>query len=540
MTVATAPPSVVADHVKVDKWPRFSWYMVEAPVEVVKRMNASLVIRLGECAVPVDAVETHKTQWWWNKKKSTSDVQGQTIRSLAVLDDLGTDSGPTPAPPLMQSQKEGETSVICHSPAIVSPDPNRSPGAGQLYDGSSEEDEEGGEECHKREMLMRQEGSRAESRQWHATFRNRRRRVACYCLKFLNFTLALSAFRRRMEPFPTHTRQHHGHDGNPPAGRRGTFKNKTWVSGERSNSGSPFQAGHLGADAPRWERATAYWRCHMKVEDDAKVAAVVDGTEPSPIDEPVLETPEERERLSGAREAERKRAIAEGKMDDPLVPKRLDEAITMVGTCMDMCPRFERYRRERLNNLFNWEFTCGRRLFSSTVGASQPEGSALDSAPSIIFFVNVLPREGFSPTFDFIRDRSRAVRNDFTMQHETGPLAIECHERCARFHILALHFERDRPGFSIVMEEQQLMMIHVQAKSSPISKTSPLIVDEEGMLQFSGLAAMLQEQGSRVMVYLVACILERLFGKDTIEDIEAIRDGISIPDIIDGVLTDDE
>lgn len=43
------------------------------------------------------------------------------------------------------------------------------------------------------------------------------------------------------------------------------------------------------------------------------------------------------------------------------------------------------------------------------------------------------------------------------MQHETGPLAIECHERCARFHILALHFERDRPGFSIAMEEQQLM-----------------------------------------------------------------------------------
>jgi hypothetical protein len=42
------------------------------------------------------------------------------------------------------------------------------------------------------------------------------------------------------------------------------------------------------------------------------------------------------------------------------------------------------------------------------------------------------------------------------------------------------------------------------------------------------------------MVYLVACILERLFGKDTIEDIEAICDGISILDIIDGELTDDE
>lgn len=50
-------------------------------------------------------------------------------------------------------------------------------------------------------------------------------------------------------------------------------------------------------------------------------------------------------------------------MDDPLVPKRLDEAITMVGTCMDLCPRFERYRRERENNLFNWEVVRIRLVF---------------------------------------------------------------------------------------------------------------------------------------------------------------------------------
>ena len=42
-------------------------------------------------------------------------------------------------------------------------------------------------------------------------------------------------------------------------------------------------------------------------------------------------------------------------MDDPNVPKRLEDAITMVGTCLDMCPRFERYRRERENNLDRWE-----------------------------------------------------------------------------------------------------------------------------------------------------------------------------------------
>jgi hypothetical protein len=43
------------------------------------------------------------------------------------------------------------------------------------------------------------------------------------------------------------------------------------------------------------------------------------------------------------------------------------------------------------------------------------------------------------------------------MQHETGPLAIECHDRCARFHIIALHFGRGQPGFSAALEEQQLM-----------------------------------------------------------------------------------
>ena len=57
----------------------------------------------------------------------------------------------------------------------------------------------------------------------------------------------------------------------------------------------------------------------------------------------------------------------------------------------------------------------------------------------------------------FVRDRSRAVRTDFTMQHETGALAIECHDRCARFHIMALHLERDNSNFSIALEEQQLM-----------------------------------------------------------------------------------
>lgn len=54
-------------------------------------------------------------------------------------------------------------------------------------------------------------------------------------------------------------------------------------------------------------------------------------------------------------------------MDDPAVPKRLEDAITVVGTCTDMCPRFERYRRERENNLFQWETVCSRAILPNQI-----------------------------------------------------------------------------------------------------------------------------------------------------------------------------
>lgn len=72
-----------------------------------------------------------------------------------------------------------------------------------------------------------------------------------------------------------------------------------------------------------------------------------------------------RPQLVKAREEERTRAIREGKMDDPTVAKRLEDAITIVGTCQDMCPEFERYRRERENNLDKWE--CVRLYHSNNV-----------------------------------------------------------------------------------------------------------------------------------------------------------------------------
>ncbi|KDQ58158.1 hypothetical protein JAAARDRAFT_258913 [Jaapia argillacea MUCL 33604] len=104
-------------------------------------------------------------------------------------------------------------------------------------------------------------------------------------------------------------------------------------------------------------------------EEDVDLTDGMEEEEDS-AEEPELETQEEREKfyqeLLKAREVERKKAIAEGKMDDPLVPKRLDEAITMVGTCLDMCPRFERYRRERENNLAEWETVRRHHFYRAT------------------------------------------------------------------------------------------------------------------------------------------------------------------------------
>ncbi|KAJ6611001.1 hypothetical protein B0H10DRAFT_2058094 [Mycena sp. CBHHK59/15] len=425
-----------------------------------------------------------------------------------------------------------------------------------------------------------------------------------------------------------HPRPTRGMPINDFGGRRGggPSRNKQWVAGSgegpsRSASSTP---GHSDTDIRDRGRGRGYGHpprvngTHPTafVRKSAPATPTPEATLTPPPDDPVLETQEEREKfyqeLVKQREVERKTAIAQGKMDDPLVAKRLEDAISIVGTCMDMCPRFERYRRERENNLFEWETSPGTKRVDHKRAVKMYERAAGDKTlpsdlrPPLVLkrtldylFHDLLPRGGFSPTFNFIRDRSRSVRNDFTMQHNTGELAIECHERCARFHILALYLERDREGFSIALEEQQLMntlqslkefyndqratyespaelemriyhrlvhirdqverpepvplssrvaehpmyklttafRAHVQEKSKPITKTSRLRVDAEGMRIFGELAAEMMGEGGggKGMVFLVACILERLFGKGTVNGIDDIRGGASWGDIIDGV-----
>lgn len=67
---------------------------------------------------------------------------------------------------------------------------------------------------------------------------------------------------------------------------------------------------------------------------------------------------------------------------------------------------------------------------------------------------DLLPTHGLAATYAFIRDRTRAIRTDFVIQHIKGPSAIECFERIARFHILAVHAFCDGEGVAVEEKEE--------------------------------------------------------------------------------------
>jgi len=56
----------------------------------------------------------------------------------------------------------------------------------------------------------------------------------------------------------------------------------------------------------------------------------------------------------------------------------------------------------------------------------------------------------------FVRDRTRSIRQDFTLQNNRGDEAINAHERIARFHILCLHQLCLSKDFSVQQEMEQL------------------------------------------------------------------------------------
>jgi nuclear mRNA export protein SAC3 len=51
----------------------------------------------------------------------------------------------------------------------------------------------------------------------------------------------------------------------------------------------------------------------------------------------------------------------------------------------------------------------------------------------------IVGKYGLEETHSFVQDRTRSIKQDFTLQNIRGIEAVEIHERIARYHILCLH-----------------------------------------------------------------------------------------------------
>ncbi|KAG0344295.1 hypothetical protein BG004_004572 [Podila humilis] len=148
------------------------------------------------------------------------------------------------------------------------------------------------------------------------------------------------------------------------------------------------------------------------------------------------------EELKEARVKERDQAIRSGAIPDPDKQMRLEDAITFVGTCTDMCPEFERHEREYQKNVESFEKSTLDYLINEIVA----KGDDLHSSHA------------------FVRDRTRSIRQDFTLQNSRGMEAIEAHEIIARYHILCAHQLCEVENFSLQQEVEQLEKVLTSLK----------------------------------------------------------------------------
>lgn len=181
--------------------------------------------------------------------------------------------------------------------------------------------------------------------------------------------------------------------------------------------------------------------------------------------------------LKTMRAQQRADYIAAGVLPDPDRPGALSEAAQLRGTCMDMCPEYERLEREAQKELDRLEVYPGTNTADprTTVKIYRRPAAGRElplpdevRPPEVLrstldyLFHTLLPTqpddEQFARVQAFLWNRTRAIRQDFIVQSERGAIAIECHERIARYHILCLHWKGGvgAEGWSEQQELEQL------------------------------------------------------------------------------------
>ncbi|ORY95200.1 SAC3/GANP/Nin1/mts3/eIF-3 p25 family-domain-containing protein, partial [Lobosporangium transversale] len=71
----------------------------------------------------------------------------------------------------------------------------------------------------------------------------------------------------------------------------------------------------------------------------------------------------------------------------------------------------------------------------------------------------IVAQGDLSDSHAFVRDRTRSIRQDFTLQNSRGVEAVQAHEIIARYHILCMHQLCENKGFSEQQEMEQLRKV---------------------------------------------------------------------------------
>jgi hypothetical protein len=172
---------------------------------------------------------------------------------------------------------------------------------------------------------------------------------------------------------------------------------------------------------------------------------------PPPLPEMVGELAQERYEALRERDAKMRQGI--------IKDSSLSTAKVVKGTCPDMCPEKERYMRLAQHELKSFEMTetaNGEKTLDHAKAIKEYSRSSADKEeplphelrpPHILnmtmdyLLTNVMD-EGenrWPQWFDFVWNRTRAIRKDLTQQQICSPLAVSLVEKTTRFHVFVAH-----------------------------------------------------------------------------------------------------
>ncbi|KAI5803251.1 SAC3/GANP/Nin1/mts3/eIF-3 p25 family-domain-containing protein [Geopyxis carbonaria] len=176
------------------------------------------------------------------------------------------------------------------------------------------------------------------------------------------------------------------------------------------------------------------------------------------------------QKIQAERAIERRWLVDTKKLADPDNRKGLELSIPFYTTCLNKCPSHEIIQRcyQKMIDPFeqNQNGQPDPRRFVKSF--HRPAAGMENALPrdvrtpptlslTVAYLINdILVQHPLEKVHGFLRDRTRSIRQDFTLQNYHKAEAIHCHEVIARFHIISQHKLCEKQGFETYPEMEQL------------------------------------------------------------------------------------